>query len=216
MVITFYGVSCFRVQLGDFTIAFDPPSKTSSLKPPRFEADIIFSSHNHILHNGLEELSGKKTSERPFFISGPGEYEVSRVWARGISSFHDNEGGKTRGQNTIYTLEVEDIRLCHLGDLGTAQLEASTLEEIGEVDLLFVPIGGKDVLDPEGAATIAGLIEPKILIPMHYHQAKTAIGEFLKELGEEKIVPEAKWTLKKKDLHEEGSRIVLLEPLMNS
>lgn len=216
MVITSYGISCFKVQSGDFTIAFDPPSKTSSVKPPRFETDIVLSSHDHSLHNGLEELPGKKTSEKPFLISGPGEYEISGVSVSGIASFHDNERGKTRGQNTIYMLEVEAIRLCHLGDLGQAELEAETLEAIGEVDILFVPIGGEDVLDWEKAATVVRLLEPKIVVPMHYHRSPTTIAEFLKEFGEAKIAAETKLTLKRKDLGEEQSKIVLLEPLIHS
>ncbi len=216
MVITYYGLSCFKAQSGNLVIAFDPPSKNSDLKPPRFVADIVLSSHNHPAHNGLGELSAKDDNG-PFLISGPGEYEIKEVQIHGIGSFHDNEHGKKLGANTIYTVEIEGIRLCHLGDLGEEELAAQTIEAIGEVDILFLPVGGKDVIGAETAVKIANQIEPKIAVPMHYSIPKTPIkGEkveiFLKELGEEKVEPEEKFTFKKKDLPEEGLKVVLLEP----
>ena len=243
MVITYYGLSCFKVQSGDMTLAFDPPSKGSDLKPPRFEANVVLSSHNHPGHNGLHELSAKKPARNaspasnasrsdagwhsdaggeggPFLVSGPGEYEIEGLAIYGIASFHDSEKGKKLGFNTIYTVEFENIKLCHLGDLGESDIDSETLEALGEIDVLFLPVGGKDVLDAEAAVKILNKIEPKAVIPMHYSIPKTSIKgarveEFLKELGEEKIKPEEKFTFKKKDLPEEGLKIVLLEPSIN-
>ena len=219
MVITYYGLSCFKIQSGNMTLAFDPPSKDSDLKPPRFEANVVLSSHNHPGHNGLHELSAKKEGE-PFLVSGPGEYEIEGLSIYGIASYHDAEKGKKLGLNTIYTVEFENIKLCHLGDLGSPELDAETLEALGEIDVLFLPVGGKDVLDAETAVKILNKIEPKVVIPMHYSILKTNIKgdkveEFLKELGEEKIKPEEKFTFKKKDLPEEGLKIVLLEPTIS-
>ncbi|MBI2610191.1 MBL fold metallo-hydrolase [Candidatus Giovannonibacteria bacterium] len=219
MVITYYGASCFKVQSGDLTIAFDPPSKGSDLKPPRFECHVVLSSHDHPLHNGLKELPGKK-GEDPFFISGPGEYEYGGLQITAIQSFHDNTSGKKLGTNTIYVVEMENIRLCHLGDLGQGELEAESIEVIGKSDVLFVPVGGKDVIDAETAAKIITQLEPRVVIPMHYAILKTAlkgarVDEFLKELGEEKIKPEDKFTFKKKELPEDGMKVVLLEPVIS-
>ncbi|OGF83026.1 hypothetical protein A3B18_02420 [Candidatus Giovannonibacteria bacterium RIFCSPLOWO2_01_FULL_46_13] len=214
MVITYYGLSCFKVESGKLTLAFDPPSKDSDLKPPRFSADVVLSSHNHPRHNGLHELSGE-----PFLISGPGEYETKELLITGSPSFHDKSGGEKKGLNTIYTVEMENMRLCHLGDLGTAELSAEALEAIGEVDILFVPAGGEDVLDPEEAVKVINLIEPKIVIPMHYALAKSIKGakieEFLDELGEKGIKGEEKLTIKKKELPEEGMKVVVLEPVIS-
>lgn len=234
MVITYYGLSCFKVQSGDLTIAFDPPSKESDLRPPRFETHIALSSHDHPRHNGLKELSGKKSEKRsiassrpagtvapaneaggnPFFILGPGEYEVEGVRVIGLHSWHDAEKGKKMGPNTIYIVNMEGINLCHLGHLGTADIESETLETLGEVDVLFLPIGGKDVLEPEAAAKVVNQLEPKAVIPMHYTEDK--LKEFLKELGEEIRQPaekaEEKFTFKKKELPEEGTRVILLSP----
>ncbi len=216
MVITYYGLSCFKVQSGSLTVAFDPPSKEADIKAPRFETDVVLSSHNHPGHNGLSELSAKKP-EGAFFVSGPGEYEIEGLAIYGIPSFHDNEGGKKLGSNTIYTVEMEGIKLCHLGDLGQSELKPDEIEAIDEIDVLFLPVGGGDVLDAEGAVKILNQLEPKIVIPMHFAIPKTnikgdKIETFFKELGEEKIKPEEKFTFKKKELPEDGMKIVLLEP----
>lgn len=215
MVITYYGLSCFKVESGKLTLAFDPPSKESEIKSPRFAADIVFSSHDHPRHNGLKELSGE-----PFLISGPGEYEVRELMINGLSSFHDEEKGKKRGRNTIYIAEIEDMKICHLGDLGTVELDAETAEAAGEADVLFVPVGGGDVLSPEKAVKVINFLEPKIAIPMHYAIGKTAVRgesveEFLKEFGAKNVTAEEKFTFKKKDLAEEGTKIVLLKPVIS-
>lgn len=206
MVITYYGLSCFKVDYGELTIAFDPPSKESDLKPPRFESHVVLSSHNHPRHNGLKELSGKK-SETPFLIAGPGEYEVKGLLIYGIPSWHDSERGKKLGPNTIYTLEMEDMKLCHLGDCGETELRPETLQAIGEVDILFLPVGGRDVLEAEAAAKIVNQLEPKIVIPMHFQKA----DDFLEELGEKGLKPEEKLTLKKRDLAAAGRKVILLK-----
>lgn len=231
MVITYYGLSCFKVQSGDLTIAFDPPSKESDMRPPRFETHIALSSHDHPRHNGLKELSGKKgekrfiassrspkataapaveAGENPLFISGPGEYEIEGVSVIGFPSWHDREKGKTLGANTIYRVTMEGINLCHLGDIGAEEIESDTVEGLGEIDVLFIPIGGKDVVGPDAAAKITGRLDPKVAIPMHYAEDK--LKEFLKELGEERLKAEEKFTFKKKELPESGLKVVVLTP----
>lgn len=215
MVITYYGLSCFKVESGKLAIAFDPPSKDSDLKPPRFSADVALSSHDHPRHNGLKELPGE-----PFLIAGPGEYEAKSLMVTGYPSFHDKSKGEKKGLNTIYVVEMENMRLCHLGDLGTSDLDAETIETIGEVDILFVPTGGGDVLDAEGAVKVINVLEPKIVVPMHYAIPRTSIkgekiDEFLNELGEKGIKSEEKFTIKKKELPEEGTKVVVLEPVIS-
>lgn len=215
MVITYYGVSCFKVESGKLTVAFDPPSKESELKPPRFSSDVVLVSHDHPRHNGFKELSGE-----PFLISGPGEYEVKGLSVNGLPSFHDKEKGAKRGTNTIYLVGLEELKLCHLGDLGAPELDAEILEKIGQVDVLFVPSGGEEVLDPAEAAKVVNLLEPKIVIPMHYQLPKTSlkgaeVEEFLHELGEKEIKPEEKFTFKKKELPEEGTKVVVLKPVIS-
>ena len=209
MVITYYGPSCFKVSSCEFFFSFFPPSKKSSFKSPRFRADAVLISHGHENHNGYEMISGKENA-LPLKIDGPGEYELQGVNISGIPSFHDSVLGKKHGLNTIYTAEVEGIKICHLGDFGEKELGSETFEKIAPIDILFLPIGGKDVLDPETASRVANRLEPKIIIPMHYE--KKELAAFLKEAGVESVKPEEKLTVKRKELPESKAQVVVLKP----
>src|SRR3990172_11684105 len=105
MVITYYGLSCFKIQSGDTVLAIDPFSKESGLVPPRFESHAVLSTHDHDNHNNIETLASKEEDEGAFKITGPGEYEFRGITVRGIASFHDAKGGKAKGKNTIYVIE---------------------------------------------------------------------------------------------------------------
>ena len=201
---------------GQLVLAFDPPSRKSKTKSPYFQTDILLISHDHENHNGREVLHAPKDGEI-FIIDGPGEYEYKGVIVEGIPSFHDNQDGKKSGLNTIYRVELEDIVLLHLGDFGEKELRPETKEKIGNIDILFIPIGGEKVLDPETAAEIANQIEPRIIIPAHYSELpeankKAALKEFLEEIGARNIKPEEKLTIKKKELPQDETKIVVLEP----
>lgn len=213
MVITWYGQACFRIQSGNVTIILDPFSKKIGLTPPSGQADIVLVTHDHFDHNNIEALKGEY-----FLVNGPGEYEIKGVKARGILSFHDSEGGAKRGLNTLYVIELEGIRILHVGDLGQELLDDYQLGEIGEVHILMVPVGGFFTIDGKAAAGIVNQVEPKIAIPMHYKVPKLAISElggvteFLEELGEEEIQAQEKLTVKHKDFLEDQvkTKIVLL------
>lgn len=211
MVITYYGVSCFKVQSGETILAFDPPSKAFpvkdfGLKLPRFQADLLLISHKqHKGHNCRDSLAGD-----PFVIDGFGEYEIKGIYINGISSFHDASLGKEKGLNTIYTVSIEGINICHMGDFGEAKLRDETKEAIGDVDILFIPIIGSHIT-PEKAARIVTNISPKIIIPMHYHKDKTALKKFLSEIGEKNGNPVAKLTIKKKELEGKETQVVVLQ-----
>lgn len=213
MVITYYGVSCFKVQSGENVLAFDPPSKESEFKSPRFQTNIVLISHSHRDHNGYDSLVGKTEGKEPFLINSPGEYETNGIYIQGIKSFHDSSAGQKHGLNTIYKLNIEDISLCHLGDFGEKSLRPEAKEAIGEIDILFVPVGGENVLEPSEAARIISQIEPKIVIPMHYKK-NTALKNFLDEVGNGSIKPLDKLTVKKKDLVENKTSIIVLEPCL--
>ena len=206
------------MQSGETVLAFDPPSKESSVKSPRFQTDIVLISHNHNGHNGYQTLSGKKDGVEPFVIDGPGEYEIGDVHVMGVKSFHDTDGGKKHGLNTIYSATLEDINICHLGDFGEKDLSSGVKEIVSGVDILFVPIGGDTVLGPQKAAQIVSQIGPKIIIPMHYGDPKQGGGKndtlksFLGEFGSESAKPVDKLTTKKKDilLVKEKMRVIVL------
>ena len=209
MVITYYGLSCFKISSGEFVFVFDPPSKKSSFKSPRFRADVVFISHAHEDHSGYEMISAKENGD-PVKIDGPGEYEVRGMDIAGIASYHDSSGGKKSGQNTIYVAIIEDLKICHMGDFGEKELREETQKEIGAVDILFLPVGGKTVMDPEEAAKIVTRISPKIVIPMHYEKRELSV--FLKELGAESAKPEEKLTIKKKDMPDGKMEVHALKP----
>lgn len=199
MVITYYGALCFKVQSGDTVLAFNPPSKESSYKSPRFQAGAVLISTNGKDYNGADNLSGK-SEEAPFIIDGKGEYEILGIYIKGI--------GNGDVGNTIYALSMEDINICHLGALNK-ELSPAVKEEIGEVDILFLPIGG-EMMDPQKAASLAANIEPKVIIPMNYKDEDLKL--FLKEFGATDAKPAEKLTIKRKELAEKKSEVVVLEP----
>ena len=210
MVITWYGQACFKIQSGDLVIAIDPFAKEIGLTPPRFRADIAFVTHGHFDHSNTAAFGGD-----PFVISGPGEYEVKGVLARGIETHHDRVQGKERGLNTIYRIEVEGITLLHMGDFGEERMRENTLESVGNVDVLFIPVGGTYTIDAEDAGRVTKQIEPAFVVPMHYKlpgvKANLAgVEPFLKEMGVSKPEPVEKLTLKKKDIPEEAKTAVVV------
>lgn len=211
MVITWYGQSCFKIQSGETVIFTDPFSKEIGLTPPRGQANIVTVSHSHSDHNNYDSLSGE-----PLIIQGPGEYEFKGVNIKGILSFHDNQEGKERGINTMYVIDMENIKICHLGDLGQKKLNEEQLERLNGVDILMIPVGGNSTVDGEEAAEIINQIEPRIVIPMHYKLPGLvfkydAVELFLKEMGVSKKETLDKLTLKKKDLPEEETEVKVMK-----
>ncbi len=220
MQIIWKGQSCFQITTQktktQVAITIDPFSSEIGLRPPSGAADIVLVTHDHHDHNNVKAVAGT-----PFVISGPGEYEIKDVYIVGIPSFHDAVLGKERGANTIYVIDAEDLRVCHLGDLGQKELTDDQLEKIGEVDILMIPVGGVYTIDGKDALKIMSQIEPKIIIPMHYSLPKLNppaggklddLDKFLKAAGIRKIEPLPKLTIKKKDLPEEEVKIVILKP----
>ena len=208
MIITYLGGEFIKVQFGDTILAFNPVSKDSKLKTSKFGADIVLSSINHADMNGVDQISfGDK---KPFVISGPGEYEVKGVFIKGLPSESNYDGEKRI--NTVYTVSLEGMNICFLGAVDSVELPKETEEAIDEVDILFVPIGGEGVLNPSSAYKAAVALEPKIIIPIHYGDigGADALKLFLKEAGENPK-PEAKLTLKKKDLEGKEAEVMLLE-----
>jgi L-ascorbate metabolism protein UlaG (beta-lactamase superfamily) len=204
MVITYHGGQCFKVSFGNTTLVFDPISKKSKLGSVKFGADVAFVSLNHPDFNGGEEMAfGAK---EPFVVQGPGEYEVGDVTARGYGTQTTYEG--VSRFNTIYQVSLEGINLVFLGALGSEAIDPKILGELGDIDILFVPIGGGDVLDVPAASKLATKLEARCIIPMHY--TDVALKAFFKEEGIDPIKPVEKLTIKKKDLAEMESEVVVL------
>jgi len=223
MNIFWKGQSCFQIiaapeKNGQVKIIIDPFSEEAGLRLPKLEADVLLITHSHADHNNVKGVDPSAGSgQGPFLIQGPGEYEVKGVYIKGIPSFHDDKEGKERGSNTIYVVEVEDIKICHLGDLGQKELTKEQMEEIGEVDVLMLPVGGVYTIAAKEALQVMSQVEPKITIPMHYAIPKLkykleGVDKFLKILGIKSAAAEEKLTVKKKDLTEEEAKVVVLNP----
>lgn len=204
MVITYHGAGFVKVTSGETTLAVNPVSKNSNLKQSRFRADIALISMNHPDFNGVENVThGERV---PFVVDGPGEYEVKKMIILGLQS----ETGYDEGSriHTLYVVTLENVRLCFLGAHSSPKLSPTLTEAIDNIDILFVPIGGKGTLNAKEAHDLSVNIGPRIIVPVLYDDA--ALKTFLKEEGEEKIAPIEKLTVKKKDFEgREGDVIVL-------
>ena len=208
MIITYFGKQFFKIQQGDMVLAFNPVSKTSKTGiSAHFGADIAFVSTNHSDYNGVEQLS--HGDRAPFVISGPGDYEVKDVFVKGVMS--NAQIANKKYINTIYLLTVDGIDIVFLGALSDIEISKESREAIEEPDILFVPVGGKSVLDAKQAAKLASSLEPKMIIPMDYDNSSLKL--FLKEIGEEKAEVVDKLTLKRKDLEGKEGEVVVLEAL---
>lgn len=209
---SFFQVLAARAKGEQVAIAIDPFDETIGLKVPSVSADILLITHGHYDHSNK-----KAVKNEPFIIEGSGEYEVKDIYIKGIISFHDEKEGKERGLNTIYVIEAEDMRLCHLGDFGQKELTADQLEKIGDIDILMVPVGGIFTIDAKGANKVISQIEPRIVIPMHYGLPGLKIkidgvDKFLKEMGKKSVEPLPKLLIKRKDLTPDETKIVVLQP----
>lgn len=204
MVITHHGGQCFKVTFGSTTLVFDPISKKSKLDPVKFGADIAFVSLHHPDFNGVAEVT--YGSKEPFVVDGPGEYEIGEVTARGYGSKIVYE--KKERYNTMYQVTLEGMNLVFLGALGSEAIDSQVLSDLGDIDVLFVPIGGGDVLDVPAASKLATKLEAHCIIPMHYDQK--SLDAFLKEEGSDNGKPQEKLTIKKKDVQLMEGEVVVL------
>ena len=213
MEIQYLGHSSFLIKIKNITVVCDPFSSNSSQLGLQFskgvKADIVTVSHDHHDHNAIFKLEGD-----PYVIKEPGEFEIGGVNVFGIQSYHDENKGQDRGSNTIYVIEIDGFSICHLGDLGH-ELSDSQVNELGNVDVLMIPVGGIYTLDGKKAVKVVNQIEPKIVIPMHYKVPELnleleGVDLFLKEMEQEGIEPEDKLMIKGKEALGEETKVVVL------
>lgn len=212
MIITYDGVESVKISHGDFTIALNPISKESKFKLANFGSDVVLITANHPDLNGADTAT--RQGKEPFVVKGPGEYEVRGMFVRGWAS-KTVYGGQER-INTVYTFELDGIKVLYLGAISDKDLDSKAKEEIGDTDIVIVPIGGDDVLNSEEAYKIASKREAKIIIPIHFGVVgqKDALEKFLKEADSKDVKPVDKLTIKKKDLiGKEGEVVVLSSSL---
>lgn len=208
MEITWLGHSCFRIKSKEATIVTDPYDESVGSKLGKVSADILTISHQHRDHNYAAAVAGE-----PKIVDGPGEYEIKGVLITGVQTSHDDGSGK-RGPNTVYLIETEDIIVCHLGDLGHV-LTTEQVEQMSNVDVLMIPVGGNYTINAVQAAEVVSLIEPKIVIPMHYKTEALKleidpVDKFLREMGVKSPQVQPKLMVTKSTLPAE-SQVVLME-----
>lgn len=209
MEITWYGQSCFRLRDRLATVVTDPYDKSIGYTLPRIRADIVTVSHDHPDHNYVEGIKGQ-----PKVIVGPGEYEVRGVFITGIPTFHDRRKGASRGRNTVFLFDFEGLTVCHLGDLGHVPTR-SQVEALSAIDVLFIPVGAGSTINAAQAAEVISLLEPRLVIPMHYKTKvlKVKLGtvsRFLKEMGLSKLATQDSLKVTKSTLPQE-TQVVLLD-----
>ena len=174
----------------------------------KHDVDLLTLSHDHKDHAYTRSITAGLTLTRP------GEYEYHGVLATAVRTFHDGVRGAERGQNIVFSVELDGVHICHLGDLGHLLTE-EPLSEIGPVDVLLVPAGGNFTISPAEAAEVASQISPKIVIPMHYavDGGSTDLQgpeKFLLEMGITEPVRQPKAAVTHSSLPDE-SQVVILE-----
>ena len=199
MDITWLGYSCFRIKGNQVVVITDPFPPDSGYSLGKQTANIVTVSHPHPSHSYIQGIGGD-----PRIVKGPGEYEISGVLIIGIATFHDADGGKTKGKNTAYIMEIDGISICHLGDLGQV-LTSEQVEEIGDVDVLLLPVGGVATIDAAMAAEVIRQIEPKAVVPMHYQTPSLSreldpVEKFLKEMGIDQVEARPKLAVSRTNL----------------
>ena len=161
--IRWHGHACFEIT-NDVTLVTDPhDGKSVGIPAPSVAGDIILVSHDHYDHNSVKTVEKEGTK----VITDERKKNISNIEIKGIESFHDECSGAKRGKNIIYKFTIGDITFCHLGDIGH-ELDEDTVQKIGDVDILFIPIGGTFTVDADQAWNIINMIKPKITVPMHY------------------------------------------------
>ena len=209
MDVTWLGHGCFRLRGRSAAVVTDPFPPAIGLKLSRLDADLVTVSHEHENHNYTQVVRDA------YEIRGPGEYEVAGVSVIGVPTFHDAEKGAKHGRNTVYLIEIDDVRVCHLGDLGH-KLDDAEAEAISSPDVLLVPVGGHTAINAAQAAEVVRQLEPRFVVPMHYAipglklQLDT-LDRFLKEMAVTASEPQPKLSVQKSS-GEYDTKVVVLEP----
>lgn len=209
MELTWLGHSCFRIRGREAAIVTDPCPPSTGYTIGKPTADILTVSHKHDNHAYTKAVAGD-----PVLIERPGEYEVHGAFVTGVGTYHDANRGASHGPNVSFIFEMEDLRVCHLGDLGHTPTPEQ-VEEMSGVAVLLVPVGGDTTIDGAVAAEVVNLIEPSLVIPMHYRTPAMQDGlapldRFLKEMGAKDLEPQPKLTVTHSSLPHE-TQIVLLD-----
>ncbi|HJX03817.1 MAG TPA: MBL fold metallo-hydrolase [Dehalococcoidia bacterium] len=211
MDITWLGHSCFRLKGKEAVLITDPCSPDTGYNAAKQKADIVTISHAHIDHAYTDLIEGDYRS-----IDKPGEYEVKGVFITGMPSTGNMEGEGGPSKNTVFTIEMDGITFCHTGDIDHA-LSSREIEEIGNVGILLLPVGGISTIDSNTAAELVRSMSPGIVIPMHYKTPLEKgnlepLDRFLKKMGIKEITSQQKLNINRATFAENTQIIVLDYP----
>ena len=218
MHIIWKGQTCFNLLVSQnkgeqISITIDPYDTTTETKIAKSKSDIIISSQRAKID---DLLTGSETTETVHVLNEPGEYDIKDIFIKGIYCANKGEDKEIAG-NTIFTIEAEGMHICHLGLAPSKELTSAQFEEIGDVDILLVPVGDHIAVDGNDAASLVNRIEPKIVIPMYYKtsgmgQKLDGVEKFLKAVGETSPEIMEKLLIKSKDLPDENTKVIVLKP----
>ncbi|MBV8715181.1 MAG: MBL fold metallo-hydrolase [Chloroflexi bacterium] len=191
MDLSWLGHACFRLRGRDVTILTDPYEGNGWGYPPlATSANVVTVSNDHPHHAGLSAVEGK-----PHVLRGPGEYEIGGVLIWGVRTSRP-AGAQLTTKNTAFIIQIEELTVCHLGDLAAAPLSDDELTHIKDADILLIPVGGHCTVNAQQAAGVVAQVEPKLIVPMHYATDETRghldlddVSRFCKELGATEAAP---------------------------
>ena len=209
MEIIWLGHSCFRLRTNDLVVVTDPFPDSIGLRMGGVRGLAVTVSHQHDNHSHWQGVEGN-----PRVLSGPGEYELSGIYVTGVMTPRSTNDPEDK-RNTAYLIEMESLRLCHLGDVSSA-LSTRQIEELAPVDILFVPSGGVCTVEVPQAIALMQSLEPKVVVPMHYSLPDLAVGlggldVLLREMGLRDVQPQARLNISASGLPQE-MQVVVLEP----
>lgn len=215
MILSWYGLGCVKIETGGIVIVLNPfyrKPEWGVQRAPGFWADIVLISQENELCNNTQGLDGQA-----FVISGAGEYEIKDIIIQGIENIRYQDKGSA--QNIIYAIKVEEIRIAHLGMFQDKRLSEEAFEILSDIDLLIMPVGGGMVMNASVAASIAAKVEPRIIIPVFFKTHGLSlkldpVQNFVKEINLSPV-QKAKLNIKKKDLTDKETKLVVLESQLN-
>lgn len=207
MELTWHGLSCFRLKERNLaTIITDPYGNGVGLAPLRMRADVVTVSHNAAGHNNIGAVSGYE-----YALTGPGEYEIGNVFITGIATTQE----ASSIQNVLYMFDYDGVTVAHLGDMARVPTQTQ-IEALEQIHVLLVPVGGGKSLNAAQAAELVSMLEPNIVVPMHYRISGLeleldGVDRFLNEMGVTDATEEAILRVTSSNLAEE-TEVVLLAP----
>jgi L-ascorbate metabolism protein UlaG (beta-lactamase superfamily) len=209
--LSWLGHACFRLRGRDVTIVTDPYASDGWGYPPlTTSANVVTISNDHPHHADASAVEG-----RAHVLRGPGEYEIGGALIWGVRTSRPASG--TAVKNTAFIIQLEELTICHLGDLGNAPLTSDELTHIKDADVLLIPVGGHCTINAQQAAGVVAQVEPKLIVPMHYATSETRgvlelddVGRFCKELGATEAAPRTRLSITPSSLPGEPT-VMLME-----